>query len=168
MYKTIKQISKLQFPLYAIPSDNWDEIDGMVYVDGRLLDNLNNKGSSIGIRRLQMRRPKDELYPLKGPVRTIGDLIKSKRKHFISSCGTPFTYIKTGFQHVKYHLIKKYDYRDTFTFVWLEGISLPIQIPRPPSDINFISWARILYIGDFPWMVYEYSKRKGKDTRIKV
>ena len=168
MYKTIKDFKKLQFPLYALNSDNWFEQDGIVFLDGKILDDLNRPGHSIGLRRLQSRRPEAEMFRLRNPLFGIKEVLQSKKRHFISSAGEPFTYEKTGFQSLKYHLIKNFDPRDTFTLVWLRGISLPLEIPRPPSDINFVSWARILYYGDFPWMVYDFNKFQGRQTRIKV
>lgn len=168
MYKTIKDFRRLQWPIYTIYSDNWDEQDGILFLDGKILDDKNRSGSSIGIRRLQTRRDPKELYRLKNPLFGIKEVLKTKKKTFVSSDGTPFIYEKTGFQNLKHHLIKKFDPRDSFTLVWLRGITVPLEIPRPPSDINFVSWARILYYGDFPWMVYDFSKFEGKNTRIKV
>ena len=168
MYKNIREIAKLQFPLYVIHSENWDEQDGILYLDGRILDDKNKKGSSIGIRRLQSGRPYKSLVPLKNPLFFIADLVKAKKHIFVSSCGTPFIYEKEKFQKIKCHLIKKFEYRGTFTFLWLHGLTVPIEIPRPPSDIQFISWARILYIGEHPWTLYEFSKAEIKNARIKV
>lgn len=167
MFKTIKDLNKLQFPLYVIPSDNWDIIDGIVFVEGQVVDDLNKKGSSIGIRRIQSRRG-DELLKLKNPLFYLSDVIKSKKNHFISSDGVPFTYVKTGFQKLKYHRIKEFEPKDTFTFVWVQGVSIPFFIPRPPTDSGSISWTRVLYYGGFPWMTYDFSLYEGKSSRIKV
>ena len=166
MYKTIKTIKKLRFPLYPLPNNNWYEQDGIVFIDNQVVDDLNRPGESIGLRRLQSNR--DDLFKLRNPVFTIKDLIRFKHLNFISSCGKPFTYEKTGFQQLKYHFIDKFDLRDTFTFVWLRGISVPLEIARPPSNPDEADWARVLYYKGFPWMLYDFSKHEGKGSRIKV
>lgn len=166
MYKNIKQVQKLKFPLYSLPSNNFDWIDGISFVDGCPVDDLNMKDDTIGLRRIRSKR--SDYYKLRSPVFNIGGLIKSKKKHFISSCGSMFTYEKTGFQRIKYHPIKRFELRDTFSFVYIEGNTLGFEIPRPPKDYQSLIWVRMLYYGDFPWIVYEFSKSEGKDTRIKV
>ena len=166
MFADLKKLQKLQFPLYRIPSDNWDVIDGVVFVDGAPIDDLNRSGNSIGIRRKQSGR--SDFLKLKNPLFLVGDLIKDRGRHYISSDGVPFTYEKTGFQDLRYHLIDRFDLRGTFSFVWCKGIEIPLEIPRPPSDPHSCVWARILYYNKFPWMVYEYDKLEGKKSRIKV
>ena len=149
MYRDIKSIQKLKFPLYALPSDNFDVIDNVCFVDNKAVDDLNMSGNSIGIRRIQSKRK--DLYQLKNPLFNIGDLIKSRKKHLVSSCGKMFTYEKTGFQKLKYLPIKRFELRGTYTFVHVRGVSIPFEISRPPADYNSIPWVRILYYGDFPW-----------------
>lgn len=166
MYKTIKDFKKLQFPLYTIPNDNWDINDGVVFVNNRVVDDLNWPGKSIGVRRLQAKWP--DMWKLKKPLFYINDVLKTKKKFFISSGGEPFTYNKTGFQKVKYHQVRKFELRDTYTSVYVHGISIPLNIPRPPADFRFVSWARVLYYNDFPWMVFDFAYSKKGDTRIKV
>lgn len=166
MYKDIKSIRNVKFPLYSVPSNNFDVIDGVCFVDGFAIDDLNMKGESIGVRRLQSRR--SDLYKLKSPINTLGELIRTKKNHFISSDGKMFTYEKTGFQQLKYHVIKKFDLRDTFTFLHVQGISVPFELSRPPANRQLISWVRILYYKGYPWMVYDYSHKSGKNSRIKV
>lgn len=166
MYRTIKTIQKVKFPVYSLPSNNFDVIDGIAFVDGSALDDRNMRGETIGIRRLQSKRK--DLYKLRTPLFNLGDLIGSKKNHFISSCGKMFTYEKTGFQKIKYLPIQKFELRNTFSFVYASGISIPFEIPRPPADYDTVPWVRILYYENFPWMVYGFSKKQGRDTRIKV
>ena len=166
MYATLKKLQKYKFPLYRIPSNNWDIIDNIIFVDGAPVDDLNMKGNSIGLRRLQSGR--SDYIQLKKPLFLVGDLIKDKGLHYISSDGKPFTYEKVGFQHLRYHEIKKIEPRNTFTFVWLKDFTIPFEIPRPPADPDRCVWARVLYYGEFPWMIYEFSFYKGKNSRIRV
>lgn len=166
MFRNIKTVQNLQFPVYRIPSNNWDIIDNIVFVDGSPVDDLNRPGESIGIRRKQSGRT--DFYKLRNPLFLIGDLIKDKGKDYISSCGVPFTYVKTGFQKLNYLEIAKFEPRNTFTFVWLRGYEVPLEIPRPPTDSGTISWARVLYYKEHPWMIYEFDRFKGRNSRIKV
>lgn len=166
MFKTVKDLRNLQFPLYPIHSDNWYQQDGLTYVETSIVDDRNKPGNSIGLRRLQSGRK--NLYKLRNPAFYVKDLITSRKKHFISSCGVPFTYEKTGFQHIKYHEIKRFDLRDDFTFVWLRDITIPLEIPRPPPNYKDIPWARILYYNQVPWLVYEFSYSVDRTRRIKV
>ena len=166
MYADLKKVRKYKFPFYRIESNNWDNIDGITFVEGQPVDDLNRPGETIGLRRIQSGRT--DFYKLKNPLFLIGDVLRDKGNHYISSCGVPFTYEKTRYQKVKYHGIKKIEPRNTFSFVWLDGIEIPFEIARPPADANSIPWARVLYYGDFPWMIYEFSRYEGRNSRLKV
>jgi hypothetical protein len=166
MYRTLKTVKSLKFPLYQLPSDNWDIIDGIVFVDNMAVDDLNMPGDSIGIRRKQSGR--SDFMKLKSPKFLIGEVIKNRTRHFISSDGVPFTYSKTKFQALKFKSIVKFEPRDTYTFVWLHGLTIPLEIPRPPQDSSRLAWARVLYYGDHPWMLFDFSMYRGKNTRIRV
>jgi hypothetical protein len=166
MYKTLGQLQKVLFPLYEVPTNNFDNIDGILFVDGVPMDDLNRSDKSIGIRRIKSGRK--DFGKLRNPKFTIGDVIKSKKKHFISSDGKLFTYEKTAFQKIKYMPILRYELRNTFTFVFVEGITIPFEVPRPPTDKDSVPWVRILYYRGFPWMVYDFALQRGKDSIIKV
>ena len=166
MYRNIKTIQKVKFPLYSLPSNNFDSVDGISFIEGQPVDDLNMSGDSIGIRRKQSGR--SDFYKLKGPIFDLGALIKSRGNHFISSDGKMFTYEKTGFQIIKCHQIDRFELRNTYSFLYIKGITIPFPIPRPPSDIHSILWARILYYEGFPWMLFDYTRAYTKNSRIKV
>ena len=42
----------------------------------------------------------------------------------------------------------------------------PFTIPRPPSEE--IEYVGVLHLNELPWMLYEYSEIKLKDTKRKV
>ena len=44
---------KIKFPIWVINSDNIWEQDGIVFIDEKVLDDRNQKGDTIGKRRLQ-------------------------------------------------------------------------------------------------------------------
>ena len=48
-----KTISRVEFPVFVLPSDNWEKLDGLFFVDGELIDDKNMPGQTLGIRRLQ-------------------------------------------------------------------------------------------------------------------
>ena len=74
MVITYKTIGHVAFPAFPLPSSNWEEQDGLLYLDNKLLDDKNMKGKTLGRRRLQT--PFKELFPLKAAVTDTIGLIK--------------------------------------------------------------------------------------------
>ena len=52
MVITYKTIGHIAFPAFPLPSSNWEEQDGLLYLDNKLLDDKNMKGKTLGRRRL--------------------------------------------------------------------------------------------------------------------
>ena len=150
--------------MFQIPSDNWSYSDGLLFIDDLLLDDTNMPGDTLGIRRVQT--PFTELLPLRRSLISHVGLLKQTKKNFIDSKGFPFTYEKTKFCKLKYYKIRKVDLKEVASLLWVHSIRTPFTIPRPPEEGR--KWAGILHMGDTPWMLYEYSKIKLKDTRRKV
>jgi len=121
-------------------------------------------GSTLGIRRVQT--PFTELLPLRRSLISHVGLLKQTKKNFIDSKGVPFTYEKTKFCKLKYYKIRKVDLKEVASLLWVHGIKTPFTIPRPPKEDR--GWAGILHMGNTPWLLYEYSKVKLKDTKRKV
>ena len=89
-----KKFSDVKFPVYILPSSNWEEIDGLLYVDNKLVDDKNMSGKTIGMRRLQT--PMKNILPLKRSISSSLGIIKQDRiSSFIDTEGTPFIYEKT-------------------------------------------------------------------------
>ena len=44
---------KIKFPIWVLNSNNVWEQDGVVFIDNTVLDDLNQKGDTLGKRRLQ-------------------------------------------------------------------------------------------------------------------
>ena len=122
------------------------------------------RGDSLGIRRLQT--PHKNLLPLKRSLLNLTGVIKQNTSTFIDSNGFPFVYEKTIWCKLKYYKIRKVDLKEVASLLWVHGIKTPFTIPRPPKEDR--SWAGILHMGNTPWLLYEYSKTKLKDTRRKV
>lgn len=159
-----RNINKVRFPVYVLPSGNWDRQDGLLFLDGRIVDDKNMEGDTLGLRRLQT--PHKNLHPLKQQIDNFRGVIKSKEKHFIDTNGIPFIYEKTEFCSLKYYRIKSITQRDTASLLKLDGVKNPFVIPRPPS--SEMRYAGILHYGKMPWVLYEYSEEPKKDTRRKV
>ena len=150
--------------MFQIPTDNWSYSDGLLFIDDLLLDDTNMPGDTLGVRRVQT--PFTELVPLRRSLISHVGLLKQTKKNFIDSKGVPFTYEKTKFCKLKYYKIRKVELKEVASLLWVHGIKAPFTIPRPPKEDR--SWAVILHMGDTPWLLYEYSKVKLKDTKRKV
>jgi hypothetical protein len=147
-----------------LPSSNWQEVDGLLYVDGELVDDRNMPGDSLGKRRLQT--PFKSLMRLRKSADNLIAIVKSGHRCFIDSNGIPFIYEKTESCALKYHKIRKVEGKDLKSVLWLKDVSFPFVVPRPPP-IEY-KWAGVLYLKGLPWILYEYSVVRQSDTRRKV
>ena len=53
MVITYKNLHKLVFPVFLLDSGNWDTSDGLLFIDGEVLDDKNQKRKTLGARRVQ-------------------------------------------------------------------------------------------------------------------
>ncbi len=164
MIVTYKDVQCVTFPVFKITGSNWTYSDGLLFLENQLLDDKNMSGETLGIRRVQT--PFENLYPLRNALINHIGIIKQTTKTFIDSRGEPFIYDKTLMCKLKYYKIRKVDKKGIASILWVKGINFPFTIPRPPEDGR--TWAGILHLKDIPWMLYEYSEEKLKDTRRKV
>jgi hypothetical protein len=164
MALTYSKLNRIKFPIYEMPSDNWSKADGLLFLDDKIVDDKNQSGDTLGLRRLQT--PHRNLFELKKQYDNFSGLIKNADKCFIDTNGTPFTYEKTQWCTLKYHRIKNVSRKNDFSLLYLDGVKFPFVVPRPPADE--IRYAGILYYGLHPWTLYEYSETSLKDTRRKV
>ena len=161
---TYKELKKLDFPLFFLPNDDWSKSDGLVFINGLVLDDKNQKGVTLGARRLTT--PQAPLWKLTRHVDSIEGLLKCGHKNFIDSKGRLFTYEKTKFCPLKYPKIKKVVRKETASVLYLHGVSTPFTIRRPPEAL--IQYAGVLYLAGAPWLIYEFSPSKKKDTIRKL
>lgn len=164
MIITYREFQKLQFPLYPLPSDNWFEADGVLFLNDQVLDEKNMPGETLGVRRIQSRR--HDILPLKKAITSIPDLIQCKTKFFIDNKGFPFIYQKTYNSRLKSYRIKRIERKDVASLLWLQGCSSPFTIPRPP--LNNPPFVRILHYKKEPWLLYDYVWSPVKDTYRRV
>ena len=164
MVLTYKQLGKIQFPVYLLDSDNWDKQDGLLYCDGMLVDDTNQEGKTLGIRRLQTTFRTQ--YPLKRSIASPNGILKQRKPYFIDTRGVAFSYQKTLMCSMKYFEITEVILKETASIIRVKGVRTPFTVPRPPD--SSMSWAGILHLHGLPWMLYEYSETKLKDTKRKV
>ena len=163
MIITYKDVPRVTFPVFKIPSSNWHKEDGLLFVDDKIVDDRNMYGATLGLRRIQSHM---DLMPLKKSIDTHLGIIKQKDNTFIDTRGMPFIYERTTWCKLKYYSIRKVEQKVIASILYLDGVKAPFTIPRPPhSDML---WAGLLHLYDLPWMLYEYSETRIKDTRRKV
>lgn len=164
MVITLKTIDKVTFPVYALPHSNWEKADGLLFMEGKVLDDRNMPGDTLGVRRVQTPYP--ELFTLRKQLNNHLGILKQTSNCFIDSNGMPFIYEKTKVCKLQYYKIRKVERKEVASVVWLKGINFPFTVPRPPED--GFEWAGVLHYHGLPWLLYEYSEEKKKDTRRKV
>lgn len=164
MYKTAKDLRTIEFPVYALPDDCWYRQDGILFLDGQVIDESNMPGKTLGIRRLQCGR--SDLFKLKKAYMNLKSMLASGKKHFVDSNGVPFTYIKTQRLALKYHRIGSIEQKETYSVVSLKGVASRFKIIRPP--LGEVFWARILYYGPTPWILYDLKFERGRDSFRRV
>ena len=159
------RLSDLEFPVFVLPKDTEiDTQDGIVFADRQMLDDLNPKGSTIGIRRLRSSYPTK--FNLNKAVHDIPSFLKVGAKKFVDSKGTVFNYEKTRMVDLKYLHINKVQWNESHSVLWVEDVNFPFNILRPPSPE--MRWAGLLYDKGLPWILYEYSEFRKKDTKRKI
>lgn len=164
MVITYKTLPKITFPVFLLPNSNWALHDGLLFLDEKLLDDKNMSGASLGIRRAQTSYP--ELHRLNRAISSKNGILKQGTNCFIDSKGVPFIYEKTLMSTMKYLKITEVVQKDTASIIRVKGCKTPFTVPRPPD--SSMNWAGILHLHGLPWMLYEYSETKLKDTRRKV
>jgi hypothetical protein len=166
MIVTLQNVHKLKFPVYMLPSEDWERSDGLVFMEGLILDDRNMEGETLGIRRLQTPFQKSLFQLNKSFPSLVALALQKSGKCYIDSRGTCFIYEKTVFCDVKYHEISKVTRKEYVSTLTLKGIKSTFQIPRPPPDGT--EWAGVLYYHGLPWKLFDFSKTKKKDIRKKV
>lgn len=164
MLKTFKDLGKIKFPVFILPSDDWYLTDGVLFLNGKVLDERNMPGKSLGIRRLQCKR--NDLLELKKAIFTVPDLIQCKTKFFIDRNGNPFIYMKTINSTLKSYRIKRIEKKEVASLLWLYENPSPFTIERPP--VGEPEFVRMLHHKGVPWLVYDYMRSPIKDTYRRV
>lgn len=157
---THKQVLKsIVFPVYAVPREDFYWEDGLLLLDNLVIDDQNQVGDTLGKRRLQSPH---KLKKLNKTYEEFLDLVRENPSILIDSRGFIFSYLKTKMQNVKSHKIKKKEQKDTHTRIWLHGVNFAFIVSSPPIGKD---WAQVLYLNKWPWLLYDFSEDREKDTK---
>ena len=155
---------KIEFPIFVVHTDNVELIDGILFIDNQILDDRNMKGKTLGIRRLQT--PMKGLYPLKYMIEDEAEMIKHQGKYYIDSNGYFIQKNKTTKVKLKYHKILRVEKKNIVSMLWIKNCPFPFPLKRPLPENA--SWAGVLYRHACPWILYDLTEEKKKDTWRKV
>jgi len=154
----------LVYPVYVLNSQNIWEQDGIVFIDDKVLDDLNQTGDTIGQRRL--RTPLKNLFPLKFQIDDVVGLIKHRGRSYVDTTGKHFYYQKTTYTQLVCHKIRKVEDHGQSSTIWLKDIHHSFSEKRPPKSTE--SWAQVLYLNGLPWVIYDFLEQEQKPTRRKI
>ena len=154
----------IDFPVFVLHTDNIELIDGILWIDNQVLDDKNMLGITLGMRRLQS--PMRSLYPLKYMLENETDLLHHQGKFYIDNSGLFFTKSKTITTQLKYHKIMRVEKKTTASQLWIKDCPFPFTLKRPLPETA--SWAGVLYKNGVPWILYDLSEEKKKDTWRKI
>ena len=154
----------IEFPVFVLHTDNIELIDGILWIDNQVLDDKNMLGTTLGIRRLQS--PMKGLYPLKYMLENETDLLHHQGRFYIDTSGIFFIKIKTTNTQLKYHKIMRVEKKTIASRLWLKDCPFPFPLKRPLPENA--SWAGVLYRDGIPWIIYDLSEEKKKDTWRKI
>lgn len=162
---TYKEIHKIAFPVFKLDSENIEYLDGILFLDGQVLDDRNQCGKTLGVRRLQT--PYKNLYELRASINGVVGLAKQAgNKAYIDSKGRVFIYEKSLICRLIYHKITRIERKDIASVIHLKGVKQPFEVPRPP--VAEIEWAGVLYFRGLPWKLYEFSEDCKPTTHKKI
>lgn len=166
MYITLKELNQVTFPVFRLPTNNWSETDGLLYLDEYgFLDDRNVNRDTLGQRRL-VSPFNDKMFRLNKAIWDLNGILKQNGLYFIDNTGKPFSYLKTRYCKLVYHAIKRVEGKGSHSLLFVSGMKRTFKIPRPPLPEQ--QWAGIIYYYGFPWFLYEYSATQKKATRRKV
>lgn len=164
MVITYTSSKNINYPVFPLLSSNWDISDGLLTIDGLLVDDKNMDGDTLGKRRLQT--PFKSLFPLKKSINSFIGIIKQSKNNYIDNKGIVFTYEKTKYVPLKYIQIQKVEKKKIASLIYLRNYKVSFQVPRPPDPE--LRYAGVLFMDNDPWMLYDYANRLLKSTRRKI
>ena len=155
---------KIKFPIFVLHTDDIMFVDGILWIENQVLDDTNMKGETLGMRRLQT--PMNSIYPLKSMIKSIRALLDHQGKFYIDTTGRFFRKIKTTKAELKYHKILRVEKKDIASVLWVKDCPYPFTIDRPLDTSQ--AWAGLLYRNGMPWLLYDTSSTKMKNTWRKI
>jgi hypothetical protein len=123
MVITYRNISfNIEYPVFLLPSSDWETRDGLLLIDNRIVDDKNKEGRTLGARRMQTAHK--DVLPLKKMLTSYNGILKQTTKCFIDNVGKPFIYEKTKFADLKYLQIKGVERKTFATLITVKGHTL--------------------------------------------
>ena len=164
MIVSYRSLDKIDFPVFKLPSDNWSVSDGLLFVDGRLIDDRNMPGETLGMRRIQTPL---KLGKLNRSINSIIGIVKNPgNTPYIDNKGRIFVYEKTQMCDLRFHKLKDVKRKGHGCSVHVFGVQTGFAVPRPPEQD--VEWAGILYFHGLPWKLYEFSDNRKKNKKVKI
>lgn len=163
MIITYENLNLINFPIYALPSDDLEVTDGLLRYGSLVVDDRNQIGETIGARRLQTPHM---LLPLRRCYEEIAALLAAKDRVFVDSKGYCFIYERTKFSRIVFHKILKIIPKDIITVLKVSNVSFPVVVRRPPPAGK--TWVGMLYFNNKPWLPYEYAETQCATRRRKI
>lgn len=158
----IKVLRRTQFPFFILNSNDVYYRDGLVTINEKVVDDRNQKGATLGARRLLTPHKK---YLLKKCVLGFTELMDCKATHFIDNRGFYFTYVKTKLVSVVSYKITRKRFYDTYSTVFCKGINNFFVLPSLPRSSE---WAQIIQLDGLPWRLYSTSEGYIEKYRRKI
>ena len=158
----LQVLRRTKFPFFVLDSDEIRYEDGLVLLNEKVVDDRNQKGSTLGQRRLQTPHT---LYPLKKCIPGFVELIDCKKRHFIDNRGAYFSYNKTKIVFVKSYRITKKISKGTFTVIFCQDVNFFFATPRYPHSSE---WAQIIELDGLPWKLYSTSDNYMEKYKRKI
>jgi len=147
----IKILRRATFPFFVLGSSDVRYHDGLVTINEKVVDDRNQKGATLGQRRLLTPH---KLYLIRKCVMEFPELIDSRCTRFIDKNGFYFSYVKTKIVNiVSYKIIHKTSH-DIYSTVFCEGVNSLFALPRYPHSAE---WAQIIQLDGLPWKLYSTS-----------
>ena len=155
---------KLQFPIFPVHTDEITLVDGILWIENQVLDDKNMKGKTLGMRRIQS--PMKSIYPIKYMIKDIRSYLDHQGKYYIDNIGYFFRKEKTTKSTLIYHKILREDLKTVASVLWVKDCPFPFTLDRPLKDDQ--TWAGILYRDSIPWLLYDTSSEKKKNSWRKI
>ena len=153
---------KVSFPVYPVSHDNIYYEDGILFKNGKVLDDRNQPGETLGVRRLQTPH---KVARLTTAVLDFTALLDCKSLEFIDSKGFCFRYKKTKLCRIESFKINKKISKGTHTILMLKGINSPFSINYFPFGKE---WAQVLMLDKLPWKLLGVSEDKLSTYKRKI
>lgn len=155
-------LRKVLFPVYKVDAEDFYLRDGLVLVNEQVLDDTNQRGQTVGARRLQTPH---KLKKITKTYEEFLDIVRDNPTMLMDNNGKLFSYEKSKFEKIKSYRIKKKELKDTHTRIWLHEVNFAFIIPRPPLGQE---WAQVLTLNNRPWLLWGFSETKLPETRRKI